>query len=28
MKSSRIFKGGTILLVIALAVGVFAALAL
>jgi hypothetical protein len=28
MKSSRIFKGGTILLVIALAVGIFAALAL
>lgn len=28
MKSSGIFKGGTILLVIALAVGIFAALAL
>ncbi len=28
MKSTRIFKGGTILLVIALAVGIFAALAL
>jgi hypothetical protein len=28
MKSSRIFKRGTILLVIALAVGIFAALAL